>query len=89
MITPQQCSKLAALVEGDPKAPFSIATTLRCNRHIRLVGRVFANSPGDQGSIPGQVIPKTQKKKKKKKKVLDTSLLNNQHYKIHIKGKME
>ena len=30
--------------------------------------RVFSNGPGDLGSIPGQVIPKTQKKKKKKKK---------------------
>ena len=28
---------------------------------------VFANGPGDWGSIPGQVIPKTKKKKKKKK----------------------
>ena len=32
------------------------------------LGRMFANGPGDQGSIPGRVIPKTQKKKKKKKK---------------------
>ena len=24
-----------------------------------FMGRVFANDPGDQGSIPGQVIPKT------------------------------
>ena len=24
--------------------------------------RVFANGPGDWGSIPGRVIPKTQKK---------------------------
>ena len=23
--------------------------------------RVFANGPGDRGSVPGQVIPKTQK----------------------------
>ena len=30
--------------------------------------RVFANGPGDQGSIPDRIIPKTQKKKKKKKK---------------------
>ena len=44
---------------------------------------VFANSPGDQGSIPDQVILKTQKM------VLDTYLLNTQHYKICIKGKME
>ena len=28
---------------------------------IGLMSRVFANGPGDQGSIPGQVIPKTQK----------------------------
>ena len=39
--------------------------------------------PGDQGSIPGQVLPKTQKM------VLDTVLLNTQHYKVRIKGKVE
>ena len=32
--------------------------------------RVFVNSPGDLGSIPGRVIPKTQKT------VLDAALLN-------------
>ena len=36
------------------------------------VGRVFANDPGDLGSIPGRVMPKTLKK------VLDTSLINTQ-----------
>ena len=45
--------------------------------------RVFANGPGDLGSIPGRVIPKTQKM------VLDASLLNTQHYKVRIKGKVE
>ena len=25
------------------------------------MSRVFANGPGDQGSIKGQIIPKTQK----------------------------
>ena len=45
-----------------------------------LVGRVFANGPGDLGSIPGRVIPKTLKM------ALDTSLLNTQ---VHIKGKVE
>ena len=39
-------------------------------RLIGIVGRVFANGPGDLGSIPGRVIPKTLKM------VLDTSLLN-------------
>ena len=45
--------------------------------------RVFANGPGDLGSIPGRVIPKTQKM------VLDASLLNIQNYKVRIKGKVE
>ena len=39
--------------------------------------RVFANGPGDMGSIPGRVM------------VLDTSLLNTQHYKVRIKGKVK
>ena len=47
------------------------------------MNRVFANGPGDQSSIPGRVIPKTQKM------VLDATLLNTQHYKIWIKGKVE
>ena len=53
------------------------------NYIIGLVGRVFANDPGDQGSIPGRVIPKTLKI------VLDTSLLNTHHCKVRIKGKVE
>ena len=44
-------------------------------RAIGQVGRVFANSPEDWGTIPVRVIPKTQKM------VLDASLLNTQHYK--------
>ena len=50
---------------------------------IGLAVRVFANGPGDLGSIPGRVIPKTQKM------VLDASLLNTQHYRVRIKGKVE
>ena len=46
-----------------------------------IMFRVFAYGPEGQGSIPGQVIPKTQKT------VLDASLLNTQHYKVWIKGK--
>ena len=45
------------------------------------MSRVFANGPGDWGSIPRRVIPKTQKT------VLDAALLNTQHYKLRIKGK--
>ena len=44
-----------------------------------LTVRVFANGSGDQSSIPGRVVPKTQKM------VLDPSL----HYKVRIKGKVE
>ena len=53
-------------------------------RLIDLVGRVFANDPGDLGLIPGRVIPKTLKM------VLDASLLSvTQQYKVRIKGKVE
>ena len=44
---------------------------------------VFVNGPGDLGSIPGHVIPKTLKM------ALDTSLLYTQQYKVCIKGKVE
>ena len=50
---------------------------------IGLAGRVFANGPGDLGSIPGRFIPKTLKM------LLDTSLLNTQKYKVRIKGEVE
>ena len=52
------------------------------SRQIPAV-RVFANGPGDLGSIPGRVIPKTLKME------LDTTLLNTQHYKVRFKGKVE
>ena len=44
---------------------------------------VFANGPGDPGSIPGRVIPKTQKM------LHDAAFLNTQYYKIWIKGKVK
>ena len=52
-------------------------------RAISLMNRVFANGPGDRGSIPDRVIPKTQKM------ILDSTLLKTQHYKVRIKGKVE
>ena len=39
--------------------------------------------PGDLGPTPGRILPKTLKM------VLDTSLLNTQHYKVRIEGKVE
>ncbi len=57
--------------------------SIAIKRLISLVDRVFANGPGDLGSIPGRIIPKTFKM------VLDTSLLNTQQYNVCIKGKVE
>ena len=48
-----------------------------------LAVRLFAKGPGDQGPIPGRVKPKTLKM------ILDASLLNTQHFKVRIKGKVE
>ena len=53
------------------------------NRLIGLVGRVFANGPGDLCSIPDLVITKTLKM------VLDTFLLKTQQYKERIKSKVK
>ena len=50
---------------------------------IGRLDSVFANGPGNRGSTPGRIIPKTQKM------VLDISLLNTPHYKVRIKGRVE
>ena len=42
----------------------------------------FTSGPGDWGSIPDRVIPRTQKM------VPDATLLNIQHYKARVKGKV-
>ena len=47
------------------------------------MSRVFANDPGDLGSITDRVIPETQKF------VVDATLLNTQHNKVRIKGKVD
>ena len=47
------------------------------------MSRVFTADPGDRGSIPGRVIPKTQQM------VLDATLLSTEHYKVRIKGKVQ
>ena len=48
---------------------------------IIIVVKMFASGLAVRGSIPGQIIPKTQKI------VLNVSLPNAQQYKIWIKGK--
>ena len=59
----------------EPRFPGPLANTLPT--------RVFTNGLEELGSIPGRVIPKTQKM------VLDASLLNTQHYKVRMKDKVE
>ena len=54
----------------------------QCILQLQLSG-LFANGRGDRGSIPGRDITKTQKL------VLDATLLNTQHYKVGIKGKVK
>ena len=44
---------------------------------------LMSKGPENRGSIPGRVIPKTQKM------VLDATLLSTQHYKVRIKGKVD
>ena len=44
---------------------------------------LYMYSPEDRGSIPDRGVLKTQKM------VLDAALLNSQHYKVWIKGKVE
>ena len=53
--------------------------------HLLLVNtnRALANGLENQDSIPGRVIPKTQKI------VLDAALLSTRYYKVRIKGKVE
>ena len=69
-------------IYGMKYTPFS-QSVYKSNRDIGPAVRVFANGPGDLGSIPGRVIPKTLKME------LDTTLLNTQHYKVRFKGKVE
>ena len=68
--------------QGDKQNKF-IFITKHAMIHFGPAVRVFANGPGDLGSIPGRVIPKTLKME------LDTTLLNTQHYKVRFKGKVE
>ena len=57
-------------------------TILKTNNLCTILA-LFANGPGGWGSILGRVIRKTQKM------ILDATLINTQHYKVLIKGKVE
>ena len=62
---------------------YSISIVLVVYLCIDQVVRVFTNCPGDLESIPGHIIQKTLKM------LFDTTSLNTQHYKVHIKGQVE
>ena len=72
----------------EPRSPGPLANTqptrpMSWYWPIGIVVKVFTSSLGDQGSILGRVIQKTQKM------LLNASLLDTQHYKVRIKGKVE
>ena len=73
--------KVDMLLNEETK-PKSIFCIIYVCIYIGMMVSMFANGPGDLGSIPGKVIPKTQKM------VLDAPLLSTQHYKVWIKGKL-
>ena len=50
---------------------------------ITIISMNLNQWPGRLGLIPGQVISKTQKM------VLNTFLLNTQHYKVYINSKVD
>ena len=62
---------------------WELCKRLEFNNINIILYRVFANGQEEVGSIPGWVIPKTQKV------VHDAALLSTQHYKVKIKGKVE
>ena len=74
--------KASLLDEKDAQDLISVITrtSLRTLPDMGMMVRVFTNDPGDLGSVPGRVIPKTQKM------VLHASLLNTQYYKVRING---
>ena len=80
------------VVEGDQRAPFSIATTPRCRggRYFEFILKTFSyifnGSPMVRETRVQSQVPSYQRLKKM---VLDISLLNTQHYKVRIKGKVE
>ena len=67
--------------QPDLKGVKDAAVRIKQKWRWQKVVRVFANDLRDQSSIPGWVIPKTEKM------VLDTSLLNTQQYKVQVNGK--
>ena len=52
-------------------------------KQYKVFKNVYISMEVHRGSIPGRVIPKTQKM------VLDAALLSTQHYEVRIKGKVE
>ena len=76
-----QCFLFSVIWLKYPKAHTHTHTHTYIYCPIGIMVRVFTNGLKDWDSIPGWVIPNTQKM------VLDSTLLNTQHYKVWIKSK--
>ena len=61
-----------------PNPVFTYLLNIKKTPAIGLMSRAFANGSGDRGSIP-QI----------QKMAFDAALINTQHYKVRIKGKVE
>ena len=81
----EKCTMLIIKVGSDTwRTEWNYQTKKKLERSkIGLMSRVFANGPGDRGSILSRGILKNQKI------VLDAALLSTQHNKVRIKGKVE
>ena len=66
-------------LKKQPTSNTVISEALLLLQAVGLMSRVSANDPRKLGSIPGRVIPKTQKM------VLDAVLLNTENYKVRVK----
>ena len=82
------CPKMAVNLLKSPRSLLLLFFFLSFDFRFYIIGPYgivlwYDNGPEDWCSIPGSVIPKTQKI------VLCTTLLNIQHYKVRIKGKVE
>ena len=79
---------LATVVEGDSKAPFSIATTPRCtgslaNTQLIRLEQSIRQWSGRPGFNPWSSHTEDSKM------LLDSALFNSLHYMVRIKGNVE
>ena len=82
-VLPQEKYSTMALLLGWSLKPSKEFSYVMLAVNKPFYQRMFTDGPGNLGSIPGSVIPKTFKM------VFDTSFFNTQQYKVRMKGKVE